>query len=342
MRFQMLIPMLLPLLLLGGQAAPLSDLVWLTTGDRVSGEIVKLEGEKLSVKTAFAGEIAIDWSMVERIETEREFDVELESGMRLGGRIERTAGEVRITSSDIDEVVTSEELSRIERPAAQETFWNRADLDISLGTNITGGNSVLRQNSISANFSHRKPRRRFIAEVRSILSKEEKSERISRNEAELRIDRYLKPRFFLYGTGGFESDEKSLLDFRLTAGGGAGWQIKKNARDDFSLRGGFNVIRERFGPSDSEPGSLSTSTETLVGFDAERKTKRNIVMSLQLALRPSLEQDRYRFTGDAGVRVPFFGFMNWSLSGFTRFDSHPPTDKKRNDYGVISAFGLSW
>ena len=35
--------------------------------DRISGEIEKLEGKHLSVKTAYAGVIEIDWTMVQGI-----------------------------------------------------------------------------------------------------------------------------------------------------------------------------------------------------------------------------------------------------------------------------------
>jgi hypothetical protein len=34
--------------------------------------------------------------------------------------------------------------------------------------------------------------------------------------------------------------------------------------------------------------------------------------------------------------------MTWSVKLFDRFDSEPPLDVQRNDYGIVSAFGFSF
>jgi uncharacterized protein DUF481 len=342
MRHVILLFLLLPTLLCADETEPWVDLVWLTTGDRVSGEIIKLEAKKLTLKTKFAGSIKVDWTMVERIESERTFAVELSSGLQIEGTVQRTENEVRIVTATDEQIVAPGELRQIERTGESKNFWDVADLTIGLGANITGGNSILRQNSLDAAFRHRTAKRKITVDVRSIVSKEETSERISRNEGIFRLDRYLNKDMFAYVVTAFESDEKSLLDLRLTAGGGLGWQLKKTSTEDLSLRGGFNVINERFGADEGNPAVRDTSMESMFGMEAHKVTRRNITLYAKTYAHPSLQQGRYRLTGDAGVRIPVFGFMIWSLSGFDRFDSAPPTDKKRNDFGIVTSFGFSF
>ena len=42
------------------------------------------------------------------------------------------------------------------------------------------------------------------------------------------------------------------------------------------------------------------------------------------------------------MRIPLLSSFNFSVSLFDRYDSRPPTDVKRNDYGLISALGVTF
>ena len=323
------------------ESGPRTDYVWLTTGDRVSGEIVELDG-KLTVKTSFAGDIKIDWEMVERIESSRTFAVELGSGLQIQGTVQREEDEVRIVTGTAEQIISPDELRRIERTGESRTFWDVADLTIGLGASVTGGNSRLRQNSLDAGFRHRNAKRKIAADARSLVSTEDGRGRIARNEVGGRVDRFINKDIFAYAHGAFESDERSLLDLRLTGGGGLGWQIMQRSDRDLSLRGGFNLVREHYGADETNSARRDTSSEMMFGVEARRVTRRDITLFLKAYTYPSIEQSRYRLAGDAGVRFPVFKFLIWSLSGFSRYDSAPPTDKIRHDYGLVTSFGFAF
>lgn len=48
----------------------MADVVRMKNGDRLSGEVLRVEGEKLELKTEYAGKVRIDWSAVDRVEME--------------------------------------------------------------------------------------------------------------------------------------------------------------------------------------------------------------------------------------------------------------------------------
>ena len=65
-----------------------ADTVVLTNGDRLTGEIQKLDGGKLLLKTTYAGGMQIDWKMIDQLTTEAPVEVEVQSGKRYTGKIQ--------------------------------------------------------------------------------------------------------------------------------------------------------------------------------------------------------------------------------------------------------------
>ena len=72
-----------------------SDVVTLKNGDRLHGEIAKLEYGKLSLKTDYMGTLSIEWPAVTAIESKFHFDVEMNNGVRRFGSIYRDWDENR-------------------------------------------------------------------------------------------------------------------------------------------------------------------------------------------------------------------------------------------------------
>jgi hypothetical protein len=52
---------------------------------------------------------------------------------------------------------------------------------------------------------------------------------------------------------------------------------------------------------------------------------------------------RYRIEYDAAAHVPVVAGFVWKVSLFDRYDSEPPSaEVLRNDYGLVSTFGVSF
>ena len=64
--------MVLRLLLLWWLLAPLpvlADVLWLTNGDRLTGEVKQLKDDKFTFASKLAGEVTVAWKDVQKIET---------------------------------------------------------------------------------------------------------------------------------------------------------------------------------------------------------------------------------------------------------------------------------
>jgi hypothetical protein len=55
-----------------------------------------------------------------------------------------------------------------------------------------------------------------------------------------------------------------------------------------------------------------------------------------------IDTGRVRLTLDGGITMPVAGRMNYNLRWFNRFDSRPQQAVQRNDYGLVSSFGVAF
>ena len=62
-----------------------ADRIFLKNGDRLSGKIVKKDGDKIIIQTEAAGLITILWSAVEKIVSDEPLNVELADGQKIKG-----------------------------------------------------------------------------------------------------------------------------------------------------------------------------------------------------------------------------------------------------------------
>ena len=76
----------------------MADEIHLKNGDRISGDILGMKDNKLTVKTSYAGEIGIKWSEVASMKADREISLILSNGYLIRGRTQDPEqGKVRLS-----------------------------------------------------------------------------------------------------------------------------------------------------------------------------------------------------------------------------------------------------
>ncbi|HYD82447.1 MAG TPA: hypothetical protein VEA63_00310, partial [Opitutus sp.] len=81
-------------------AALRADVIETKNGARIVGEVVKISEGTITMKTDYAGELAIKQGEVTAITTDKEITVRLESGTVLQGTLSTEAGSLKITGGD--------------------------------------------------------------------------------------------------------------------------------------------------------------------------------------------------------------------------------------------------
>jgi len=314
--------------------------VVLSNGDRLTGEISKLEKGKLALKTDYAGTVQIDWAMVRAFDTDQQFEILTRFGGRYTGMPQRSADTLEIVTDagrasipPVDVTVLTP-LGDGERPS----FWERVDGAIDAGYSFTRGNSDLTQSSLGLRGDYVRKKYKAHLVASSIFSRQNDAPSTSRHTVSGRLDRFLGPRAQAFFLGGLERNDRQQLDLRTTAGGGLGWRLVKNKNTELSIRGGLTFTNERF-----TGGEELSSGEGLGQVEWKSLRFGKVELSTDARFYPSVtESGRYRIEYDSTMRVPVLSRLTWSLSLFDRFDSDPPQPIQRNDYGLVSAFGLTF
>jgi putative salt-induced outer membrane protein YdiY len=333
------------LLLISGRLHAAS--VQLTNGDRLTGQVEGLTAAKLALKTPYAGSVKIDWTQIKAlIVDEMNVMVEVESGRRYIGRIEKENDILIIEKDDVrNEILTRDVVSLVPMTDSEPPgFWKLLEGSFDVGYSFTRGNSSQTQSSVGARGQYRTQTYKAQGQLSSIFSETDDAAPTSRHAADARLDRYVTPEMFLFGLTGFERNDRQNLDLRSKFGGGFGWELLDTKKSQFSVLGGFTYLNEQFrAVEDGEEPPRTSTGEGLLGVEWQTIPFMNVRFSTKLSVHPNLIQGgRYRVEYDSALRIPLLSSFNFSVSLFDRYDSRPPSvDVKRNDYGMISALGVT-
>ncbi len=324
-----------------------ADTVELDNGDRITGAVEKLTDGKLTVDTAYAGPIDIEWDVVRHLKSEGSFDIRAANGRIYTGTIERSADKLSIEGAEdaqeIDILDISGFIAIAEDEKSKPTFRQNLKIEFDLGYNLTRGNSLLTQSALGANVQYADSKQQLSSMLTSIRSSQGNVPTTSRHAWDVRYDRFVNERFFAYGLGGLEDNEMLLLDLRTKLGGGIGLQFIKDAKTTVSLLGGANYARENYLPDEAGMRVSVDRGEGTAGFEIKLVRFNGIEFASRLFLFPNLaDAGRYRFEYDGEVRVPVFKNCSYELRFYDRYDSRSAVAANKNAYGFISALAYTF
>ena len=319
-------------------AATKTDIIELVNGDRITCEIKKLDRGKLTVKTDGLGTISIEWDDIVHITSKARYDVELASGQRTFGSLGR--GDKRTV--DIVEGSHTERLALgdiVRIVPLGVTFWRRLDGSISAGFSFTEANSQT-QWTFDTNVSYRS--RRWLTELDgdSLLTINDDTDRQSRNNLALQSQRFLRPRWSALGFLQFQQNEELSLDLRSLVGVGAGRILAQSNRTLVTALAGIAFTREQYsGEGDQNVAeAVAGGSWEWFTFDG-RSTNLSTATYTYYALNGD---SRIRLEMNTSFKSDIVGDLYWSINAFESFNSQPPMDQKKSDFGISATIGWTF
>jgi hypothetical protein len=317
-----------------------TDVVTLANGDRITGEVKRLERGRLEFKTDDIGTLYLEWDKLARVVANRLVEVVTSDGRRflgtLGPAPDRTltvvtpAGEVSLPMSDVT-------LIRM----IGRSFWRQIDGSIDAGFSYTRSSGVAQLN-LNSDTVYRGPA--FQARLTGSLTQtqtEDEEGRDDRATVEASYLRYPWARWFVFAAGRFETNESLGLELRSQIGGTVGPRLINSNRAQLVLGAGLAVNDER--------GVEVEATQNVEGlllfgwsFFTYDRPQTNLDVNLQYY--PSLSNaGRQRVQFDAGVKREFFKDLFVSLTVYNTYDSRPPNPTAdTNDVGVVASIGWTY
>jgi hypothetical protein len=335
-------------MLAAATTARAQDVVEVANGDRIRGDVRRLETGRLQFRTASAGAghqrsagtISIVWTEVARLTTTAPLDVELVSGEFFVGTISSPAtGKfvVQTASGPSRQLDVREIVGMV---PVEEGFRPRTTGSIDFGLNWNHAQNA-RTYTLTGEAVYRSPEHAYdnVLGFDSWLSARDDAERLTRNKVSFDLRRRLPNRWFAVMKLKGQQDEDLELDARFVAGGGAGRKLVNTIRSVLFVEGGLNYDAERY----RSVGSYDHGTEAFVGGQWDwNEPGSSTQVSISGTAFISLDQARTRVDFDATVRREIFWSMYWSVNAFDDFDSNPPDDRPRSSFGVALALGWTF
>jgi hypothetical protein len=313
-----------------------TDVVTMTNGDRVTGEIQKLSGALLQLKTDHVGTIEFEWPSVESLESRDSFEVVLDDGRRLYGTLHAASGrrlEVRGALVDTVGLRSVVEIAPLER-----SFWQQLSGSLSLGFSFSQSNDTTTF-TLSADAQYLTRRWVFGATASSYLDAQRGADTSTRNMLGFTLGRVLARRWrVLELNEAFQSDQLGIR-LRTTFGLAAEHDVVHTNRNLLSPTAGLVYSATAY------DGDTPTRDEALLllgthySFITFGQHKTNFDTSFHVL--PSLtDWGHVRLDWSARFRVKLFHDFYWSLDFYENYDNHPPPSGYENDFGGSAS--LAW
>jgi hypothetical protein len=315
-----------------------TDVVTLANGDRITGEIVRLERGRLEFKTDDAGTLYLEWDKLSSLVSTRLVEVLTTDGRRfLGSLGPAAARSITVVTSEVS--LQMSEVTLI--TPIGTSFWRQLDGSIDAGFSYTKSSGVAQLN-VNSDTVYRKvaSRARLTASLTQ-TEKDDDSGRDDRGFVEMSYLRYPWQRWFILTAGRFETNESLGLTLRSQIGAAAGPRLVNSNRAQLVLGAGLSFNHEQGLDVESTQNIEALFTFETAFYTYDRP-KTNFDISLKYY--PSLsDTGRQRVQLDAGAKREFWKDLFVALNFYNTYDNRPPNpEANTNDVGIVLSIGWTY
>ncbi|WP_417660468.1 DUF481 domain-containing protein [Pseudomonas sp.] len=318
-------------------AAPLmADTVWLNNGDRLSGEIILLDGGKLSLKTKYAGQVLINWSDIETLSSEQPLLIRRQGLDSKHSKQLAAAGKGMVRITDVTtQTVPLASVTRLvpAREFLQDFTWE-GNLDAKL--------DLERKDDKSDEFRLKGDTRIEQGRWRQVMNgeyeRETKNDRVTDDNWNLEydIDRFLTEHWFWRLGGEQQVDHLEFVEKQQIIGTGPGYRFWDDSLGRFDLIGQVNHVK-----FDYPGGDLSFRTFSLV-WDYKRLlwgTRLEFYTNAEVQF-PEISEIDYVYESEFGLR---YRLNDWArVSILYELDRIEAQAGDNTDENFLIGVGVGW
>jgi ribosome recycling factor len=253
-------------------AHSLADTVWLTNGDRISGDIVELSNASLKIKTGYAGTIALDTNVIQSFHTDakQHWQINLKPRSVLINQSDRH-GHVNIDGKNI--AIHDLKLT------PPQAHWKKSGL---LETTLDVDNDEQRKEKLHINSELNLESKHWRHELKGEVKRDQENHKISEDTEEFNytLD-YLFSEHWLLRTDSTYREEGSTITNRyMYLGTGPGYRLWGENEDKLDIILSYNHIWLHSSTIDMDLDAWGTKLDyTQFWFDKKLETFADIQIS---------------------------------------------------------------
>jgi putative salt-induced outer membrane protein YdiY len=321
------------------------DVVIMNNGDHFTGEVKRLQNGLLYVETEYvSGSIALDWTQVQSVESTATYQIVMNNGRRIEGKIEKKSGEktkiedflIREATEELH--VSSAAVVSIE--TTKSTFWRKLQGSVDLGYSFASGNTQSTLN-LDSSAAYKTPRWEAATSFDSTFSGQSGASKTNREDSQTTFSKFLSKNSFVQGLSGFLHSSQQDLTLRATLGGGYGRFVKRTTNNNFSWLAGVVYVKESFDTADGQ--TSDQNLEAVVGMRYNLTRFNFGEFDSQLLTFPGLtDGGRLRLTTSNSLTIKLRNNFHLAFTFWDNFDSQPPLTARKNELGISSGIGWSF
>jgi putative salt-induced outer membrane protein YdiY len=343
-----------PVLLFTILSTAYADQLTMKNGDRLTGSVVKYDGKAITLKSEYAGTLAITWDAVAKIDSSQPLNIGLKDGQVVVGTVTtaddrfvvQTASSGPVTApraavtyirSNEEQAAYQAEVDRYKNPRLIDLWAG----NVALGFAKSQGNSKTSNLSVSANAvraTNRDKTTVYFTTLYASSSTNGKPLATANNQrGGFNYELNLTPKFFVFGGADFEADQFQSLDLRFVPGGGFGYHLIKDERTVFDIFGGGALNKEYYSNNVTHSfGEVQSGEEYVHKFSPITSVHE------KLTLYPNLsDTGELRINFDASADTKLRKWVAWQVAISDRYVSNPLPGRQRNDLIITTGFNLT-
>lgn len=326
----------------------LADQVVLKNGDRLTGQVVKLDGKNLTIKTDFAGDIDIPWSAIQQITSDQQLQLQSSTGQTAVGRVTTSDGNVEVATRTSGTVVMPRDSIVLIRSESEQSAYEKSlhpgfrenwDGGATLGFALTRGNSQTKNLALAFDANRKTLHDKLSLYTNWVYATNDAPGAVPNTSANaqqggIRYNHDITARMFGFVGADFQADSLQTLDLRSVFGGGLGFHVIKRDATTLDLLAGVNYTREKY------TAFTRNFVAATLGDEFMHKLHGNTVLTQSFYFYPDFNNTgEYRSTFSFGTVTKISKWLGWQNAFGDIYVTDPPLGKKKND--IIFTTGLN-
>ncbi|NLD37236.1 MAG: DUF481 domain-containing protein [Desulfatiglans sp.] len=317
----------------------MADEVYLNNGDRITGEILNMNGGKLVIKTSYADEIGIKWTEIANLKTDKEITILLSDDTLIHGNpqgIEQ--GKIKFNTSKISEPVSVSMGDIVSvNPPKEPPLKIKARAN--LGMTFTSGNTEKDTTHFDGEFSARTEKNRYTAGGQLNRSEDNGIKTESNSLGYLKYDHFLSEKWFAYANSLFEKDKFKDLSLRSALGVGVGHQFFETPETNLSIESGLNYVSDDYIVA---PDKSYSSGRWAVNYDRFFYNKAFQFFHFHEGFVSLEDTDDMFIKSRTGIRVPLYERFNLTLQYNIDWEKSPSPGREKTDKALMFTLGYQF
>lgn len=313
-----------------------ADTVWLNNGDRLTGEIILLDGGKLALKTQYAGQVLIDWKDIDTLRSEKPLLIKRDGLDSQHSRSLAAAGKGMVQlQNGKSETVPLASIRQIvpPRPFIKDRVWE-GNLDVKLDMERNDDKTDEWKLKGDTRVEHGRWRHVLSGQFEKETTNGERTE--DNWELEYDLDRFLTEHWFVRGSYDQENDEFQFFNRQRSYGVGPGYRFWDNELGRFDLIAQLSRFQ-----LESDAGDIDFNAYSFE-WDFKRLiwgTRFELYSKAQLQV-PRIEEIDYVLDSEFGLR---YRLNDWArLSLLYELDQVRGLGESDSDRHYLIGVGVGW